>query len=125
MKNINLTDGQRIVKNYICLHADDGIAILYCGLSIGDENIIGSLLDENEEKTIFTYIQFCPTFNIFNAFMTQQISYLDVWKSQSHCWILKKDINDNILDTELKMVKEIPKKYHPIQGFYCPKVESK
>lgn len=108
-----------ITDNYRILHYDEG-PILFVGSNSHGNNIVGSLLCEDDDEDIFRYLHLIVKPIDYVNFLSKKISYLELIRKQSEIFILDKRYNEQIVNIYCINVNAIPGDYLPLPNIYNP-----
>lgn len=113
-----ITDMQNIVNDYQFLHFDEE-PILFSGLNLNGDVIIGSSVDEDSEEKIQQYIHCLISAKQYNDFLKKKISYLDIIKNAQFLFLINISFGARFSETYLIKYSDIPKDHLPAEDSYC------
>ena len=116
--NSDLVD---IKRNYRVLHHDE-FPMLFTGNNRFDNIILGSHLDEDDEKkqiyTLYTIINDKE----YYEFMQGKKSYYEILSKSNNIFFVVKDFGFRITQTYSISLSDLDSDYHPTPQSYCPKL---
>lgn len=109
-----------IVANYCCLLNDGDNDLLYIGTNIYSSKILGSILYEDDEKLYLRYIHSIVSDEILHSFLCKKISLRSVITNSSTVFIVDKNYNNEIVNSALIPVQDLPEDFLPLENSFCP-----
>lgn len=109
-----------IVANFSSLLNDGHVDLLYIGTNKYGSKILGSILYEDDENLYLRYIHTLISDEILNDFLNKKNTLRNKVANSYSVFIVDKDYNDNIINSCLIPIKDIPDDYLPLQNSYCP-----
>lgn len=110
-----------ITHNYKCLHHDDA-DIVFTGLNIDNEIIIGSIIEEDDERKIIKEFRLIVDNITLDNFINRKICYLDVLKRAIDIYIVDISFLDHSAKKPNKITKidfeSIPKDILPLDNSF-------
>lgn len=108
-----------IVDNYKVIHYDD-FPILYSGKNKFDNFILGSHLDEDDDKKIIYTLHTILTPQEYFQFVSGKKSYLELLQNSSEIHLIEKDFNFKITKADNIDISLMPREYLPTAESYYP-----
>lgn len=109
-----------ITNNYCSLINDGAIDLLYRGTNEFGSNILGSILFEDDENLYLRYIHSLVSDETLNDFLNKRISLRSIIKNSSSVFIVDKGYNNDVKDSALIPLEDLPTDYLPLMNSYCP-----
>lgn len=119
-KQLYITGLFDITDNYCTLINDGAIDLLYSGTNKFGSNILGSILFEDDENLYLRYIHTIVSDETLNDFLNKRISLRSIIFDSNSVFIVDKGYNNEIKDSALIPLEELPKDYLPLENSYCP-----
>jgi hypothetical protein len=108
-----------ITDNYRVLHYDEE-PILFVGSNSHGNNIIGSLMCEDEDNDVFRFIHLIVKPADYIDFLNKKVSYLNLIKKQTEIFLLDKNTKGEIIKTYCISHEAIPGDYLPLPNIFNP-----
>lgn len=112
-----------IRKNYSILY-DAEFPMLYTGSNDMGNNIVGSLICEDDENEVLRYIHSVVSPTDLGLFLNKKLSYRDLLEKQESIFVVDKNHYLDVIDTFHISFKSIPQDYLPSPLFHCPDIET-
>lgn len=109
-----------IFDNYCSLINDGAIDLLYKGTNNFGSNILGSILFEDDENLYLRYIHTIVSDETLHDFLNKRITLRSIISSSTSVFIVDKGYNNEIKDSALIPIDELPYDYFPLENSYCP-----
>lgn len=109
-----------ISDNYCSLINDGAIDLLYRGTNKFGTNILGSILFEDDENLYLRYIHSLVSDETLNDFLNKRISLRSIICDSNSVFIVDKGYNNDIKDSALIPLEELPSDYLPLENSFCP-----
>lgn len=110
-----------ISDNYCSLINDNAIDLLYTGTNKFGSKILGSILFEDDENLYLRYIHTIISDESFQDFLNRRTTLHDIIFNSNSVYIIDKNYNNDIKDSALIPLENIPKDYLPLENSFCPK----
>jgi len=115
-------DGAAIVDNYRVLHFDE-LPILFVGTNKFSTWIIGSLVEEDDDRKVERYFHIPVTYQTFAAFLGGRVSYRDVITNAGMVYMVDKSARVNLSTHYVMEPSLVPSQYLPSTDSFCPSQE--
>lgn len=119
-KQLFITGLFDISDNYCSLINDGAIDLLYKGTNKFGSNILGSILFEDDENLYLRYIHTIVSDETLNDFLNKRISLRSIIYDSNSVFIVDKGYNNEIKDSALIPLEDLPNDYLPLENSYCP-----
>jgi hypothetical protein len=123
-KEVLPNDLIEISNNLVVIHFDE-FPILYYGTNIFNNKILGSHLDEDDERQRIYCLQTLLTNKQFSDFKNQKKSYRTILEESNSIGLVEKTFNDKIFKVYNINFADIPQEYLPLENSFCPKTSTK
>ena len=115
------SDSHLIAENYLDLHFDIE-PILFTGTNIFGNRILGSSVDEDEEKQIQRFFHTQITSEQYIRFVNRRISYLELLEDAKTIFVVDKVFDNSDTTSYLINISDIPSDYLPSEDSLCPEL---
>lgn len=119
-KQLYITGLFDITDNYCSLINDGAIDLLYRGTNKFGVNILGSILFEDDENLYLRYIHSILSDETLNDFLNKRISLRSIIYDSNSVFIVDKGYNNEIKDSALIPLEDLPNDYLPLENSFCP-----
>ncbi|MBC7523661.1 MAG: hypothetical protein H7239_04395 [Flavobacterium sp.] len=119
-KQLYITELFDISDNYCSLINDGAVDLLYRGTNKFGSNILGSILFEDDENLYLRYIHSIVSDETLNDFLNKRISLRSIIYDSNSVFIVDKGYNNDIKDSALIPLEDLPSDYLPLEKSYCP-----
>ncbi len=109
-----------ISDNYCSLINDGAIDLLYIGTNIFGSNILGSILYEDDENLYLRYIHTLVSDETLHEFLNRRVSLRSIINNSNSVFVVDKGYNNDIKDSALIPLTDLPNDYWPLDNSYCP-----
>lgn len=109
-----------ISDNYCSLINDGAIDLLYKGTNKFGSNILGSILYEDDENLYLRYIHTIVSDETLYDFLNRRVSLQSIINNSNSVFVVDKGYNNDIKNSALIPLDDIPKDYLPLENSYCP-----
>jgi hypothetical protein len=109
-----------ITDNYCSLINDGAIDLLYKGTNKFGSNILGSILYEDDENLYLRYIHTIVSDETLYDFINRRVSLRSIINGSNSIFIVDKGYNNDIKDSALIPLDDLPNDYLPLENSYCP-----
>jgi hypothetical protein len=115
----SLIEKAQIKSDYTVLHFDE-FPILFSGKNCFSEQVVGSLICEEQAEGRLEYFHSLVTAEDFDAFIHQKLTYLDLMKKALQIFHLKTSYQGEIFDCKQLAFNQIPSDRLPSKSSFCP-----
>ena len=109
-----------ISDNYCGLINDGAIDLLYIGTNKFGSNILGSILYEDDENLYLRYIHAVVSDETLHDFLNRRASLRSIINNSDSIFVVDKGYNNDIKDSALIPLADLPNDYLPLENSYCP-----
>lgn len=109
-----------ISDNYCGLINDGAIDLLYNGTNRYGSNILGSILYEDDENLYLRYIHTIVSDETLHDFLNRRVSLRSIINNSDSVFVVDKGYNNDIKDSALIPLADLPNDYWPLENSYCP-----
>ncbi len=109
-----------ITDNYCSLINDGAIDLLYKGTNKFGSNILGSILYEDDENLYLRYIHTIVSDETLYDFINRRVSLRSIINGSNSIFIVDKGYNNDVKDSALIPLDDLPNDYLPLENSYCP-----
>lgn len=109
-----------ISDNYCSLINDGTIDLLYKGTNKFGSNILGSILYEDDENLYLRYIHTIVSDETLHDFLNRRVSLRNIINNSNSVFIVDKGYNNEIKNSALIPLDDLPNDYLPLENSYCP-----
>lgn len=109
-----------IVDNFCGLLNDGDNDLLYTGTNKFSSKILGSILFEDDENLFLRYIHTIISDEILFDFLNKKITLRDIILSGNSAFIVDKNYNNEIIDSSLIPIGDLPNDFIPLENSFCP-----
>lgn len=109
-----------IVDNYCSLLNDGSNDLLYTGTNRYSSKILGSILFEDDEEFFLRYVHTLLSDDVLFNFLSKKITLRDILLSCNSVFIVDKNYNNEIINSALIPIEDLPNDFLPLQNSYCP-----
>lgn len=110
-----------IINNYCSLINDGSNDLLYTGTNKFNSKILGSILYEDDEELYLRYIHSLVSDDILHKFLNREVSLREIITSSNSVFIVDKNYNNEIIDSSLIPIDDLPIDYLPLENSFCPR----
>ena len=110
-----------IVGNYRVLHYEDEDPILFVGTNQFGSWIIGSSVEEDDNKATERFFHVLVTYPSYSSFLNRKISYRKIIESSDSLFVIEKPYNQALQSAQYLITPEqVPSGYLPLEDSFCP-----
>jgi hypothetical protein len=113
-----------IHQNYKVLHFDEQ-PILFTGTNKYGNRILGSFVEEDDERQLTRYFHILVDTKTYKAFIDRTITYKSILENSEAIFVIEQNYEGGSQIIYLCDLDAIPRDYLPLDNSYCPEYASK